>query len=68
MKKKLQAIIKKIRLATLLPLIITFVVLLGCYFFVLRRRSVESCVLYFFNNRSLIGIYWSCRTLFCGET
>jgi len=34
MKKKVQAIIKKIRLAALIPLGFTLIVLLGCYFFV----------------------------------
>ncbi len=48
MKKKLQAIIKKIRLATLLPLIITFVVLLGCYFFVLRPHGDDQLSHVFF--------------------
>lgn len=39
MKKKVQAIIKKIRLAVLIPLGFTLIVLLGCYFFVIRTHG-----------------------------
>ncbi len=39
MKKKVQAIIKKIRLAALIPLGFTLIVLLGCYFFVIRTHG-----------------------------
>lgn len=39
MKKKVQAIIKKIRLAALIPLGFTLTVLLGCYFFVIRTHG-----------------------------
>lgn len=39
MKKKVQAIIKKIRLAVLIPLGFTLIVLLGCYFFVIRTSG-----------------------------
>ena len=39
MKKKVQAIIKKIRLAVLIPLGFTLIVLLGCYFFVIRTNG-----------------------------
>jgi len=39
MKKKVQAIIKKIRLAVLIPLGFTLIVLLGCYFFVIRAHG-----------------------------
>ena len=39
MKKKVQAIIKKIRLAVLIQLGFTLIVLLGCYFFVIRTHG-----------------------------
>ncbi|MDV7874625.1 methyl-accepting chemotaxis protein [Enterococcus gallinarum] len=39
MKKKVQAIIKKIRLAVLIPLGFILIVLLGCYFFVIRTHG-----------------------------
>ena len=48
MKNKLQTVIKKIRLSTLIPLIITAVVLLGCYLFVLRTHGDKQLTHTFF--------------------
>ncbi|WP_291291737.1 methyl-accepting chemotaxis protein [Enterococcus sp.] len=48
MKNKLQTVIKKIRLSTLIPLIITAVVLLGCYLFVLRTYGDKQLTHTFF--------------------